>query len=507
MAVLRIEDISDLDTAKQVALLLENENARLHKRLAALVTELAAAKGKEGAEQLELELVKLQEQMALMQQRMFAATSERRSRDKDKSEDQGEKKKKPKRGHGPRPQPQLPVQEILAGLKDDDLKCDVCGGQLSEWKDQFETSDEVTVVQRKFVLLRHKRKKYRCSCNANVVTTPPPPRLIMGGRYSVDFAVEVASGKYLDHLPLARQVKIMAREGLVVDTQTLWDQIEALAGHLQPSYEALADYVLSHPVLHADETPWPLLGKGGKKRWYAWCAAVPDGVVYRILQGRSAQQAEKLLGAYDGVVVADGYAAYDKLSRDGPGSFTLAYCWAHVRRKFVEAEKFYPRDAAEILELIGKLFAIERQAPDPWLLEDKERKVALATRLKLRQENAKPVLDQILAWARRQQTLPQSTMRKAIKYMLNQWAGLVRFVDNPRIPIHNNLAEREMRRPVLGRKNHYGSRSRRGTEVAALFYSLLESAQLVGSEPKAYLSQAATNAIKSPGAITLPQQS
>ena len=323
----------------------------------------------------------------------------------------------------------------------------------------------------------------------------------------VDFAVEVASGKYLDHLPLARQVKIMAREGLVVDTQTLWDQIEALAGHLQPSYEALADYVLSHPVLHADETPWPLLGKGGKKRWYAWCAAVPDGVVYRILQGRSAQQAEKLLGAYDGVVVADGYAAYDKLSRDGPGSFTLAYCWAHVRRKFVEAEKFYPRDAAEILELIGKLFAIERQAPDPWLLEDKERKVALATRLKLRQENAKPVLDQILAWARRQQTLPQSTMRKAIKYMLNQWAGLVRFVDNPRIPIHNNLAEREMRRPVLGRKNHYGSRSRRGTEVAALFYSLLESAQLVGSEPKAYLSQAATNAIKSPGAITLPQQS
>jgi transposase len=505
--VLKIEDISDFDTIKQVAVLLEKENARLHKRLAALVKELAAAKGQQGSKQLELELVKLQEQMALMQQRMFAASSERRKGSDDNNTDKDSDKKDKKRlGHGPRKQPDLPVQENLIDLDPEQQVCDVCGELLSEFKGQFEEADEITVVKRQFILLRHKRKKYRCRCNAKVRTALPPPRLIVGGRYSIDFAVEVACSKYLDHLPLARQVKMMAREGLKVDTQTLWDQIEALATHLQPSYEALPDYVLSKPVVHADETPWPLLSKGGKKRWYAWCAAVPDAVVYRIMKGRSTEEARKLLGGYKGVVVVDGYQAYNKLARDGPGEFVLSYCWAHVRRKFVEAEKFYPRAGAEILDLIGQLFAVERQAPDHVCVEGEQRQKALAQRHRLRQEISRPLLDQILHWSGQQEALPQSTLRRAIKYMINLWKGLTRFVDDPQIPIHNNLAEREMRRPVLGRKNHYGSRSKRGTEVSALFYSLLESAQLAGREPKAYLSRAAYMAIKSPGAVILPHQ-
>ena len=196
--------------------------------------------------------------------------------------------------------------------------------------------------------------------------------------------------------------------------------------------------------------------------------------------------------------------ACNKLARDGPGAFVLAYCWAHVRRKFVEAEKFYPRSGAEIPDLIGQLFAVERQAPALDGVEGAQRQEALAERHRLRQEISRPVLEQILRWSGQQEALPQSTLRRAIKYMLTLWQGLTRFVEDPKVPIHNNLAEREMRRPVLGRKNHDGSRSKRGTEVSALFYSLPESAQLAGIEPKAYLSRAAHTAIESPGAVILP---
>lgn len=142
-------------------------------------------------------------------------------------------------------------------------------------KGQTEDSEEITVVQRPFVLVRHRRQKYRCRCNACVVTAPGPTRLIEGGRYSIAFAVEVAASKYLDHLPLERQVRVMRREGLDVDSQTLWDQLETLARHLVPTYEETRTRVLSGELVHADETSWRLLDSGSKK-WWAWAVSSHD---------------------------------------------------------------------------------------------------------------------------------------------------------------------------------------------------------------------------------------
>jgi len=497
----RVEELRDLETAKQVARLLEAENERLHQRLLALVQENARLKGQDAQHTLQLELTHLKEQLVLMQQRLFGASSEKR----------GEKPPKPERvraqrGHGPRAQPELKVQQVLLPLDEADQVCGLCGNGLHPWEGQTEDCEEVTVVERSFVLRQLKRQKYRCTQGCAPVTAPAPPRLIPGGRYAVEFAIHVALMKYGFHLPLARQERLYAREGLAVEAQTLWDQLEALARHLQKSYEALLAEVFTSPLIHADETHWFLLDKGPGTKWYAWTVASPDTVYHRILPSRSGATARTVLGDYKGLVLVDGYAAYQtatKAGADGPAPATLAFCWAHVRRKFFEAQKFAPV-CTQVLELIGQLYGIEKDLPDWSVLSGQARQAALAHRLAVRQQHSAAVVQRIQQWALSQRAMPGSVFRKALEYMLHLWSGLTVFLSHPVVPLDNNHVERQLRDMVLGRKNHYGSKSQRGTEVAALFYSLIETARLRGEEPGHYLRRAALAAIESPGTVTLP---
>lgn len=227
-----------------------------------------------------------------------------------------------------------------------------------------------------------------------------------------------------------------------------------------------------------------------------------EAVCYRIFSSRSQQAARAVLAGYRGVVMADGYGVYEALARAGP-NFTMAHCWAHVRRKFLEAEENYPVPCREVLALIGQLYAVERLAPRK---EDWELPETLALRAQLREERSRGVVAQIREWAERQRLLPQSGLGKAIHYMVGMWPGLIRFLDDARIPLDNNVAERALRGMVVGRKNHYGSRSKRGTEVAALFYSLFESAKLSGVEPKRYVLQATYAALDQAGNCHAPRQ-
>jgi transposase len=229
-------------------------------------------------------------------------------------------------------------------------------------------------------------------------------------------------------------------------------------------------------------------------------------VYHRILPSRSGASASTVLGDYAGIVVVDGYAAYQtatKSGADGPAPATLAFCWAHVRRKFVEALKFEPA-CQQVLELIAELYAIEEDLPDWHAWEGQAQQDALAHRLAVRQQQSAPLVERIKTWALAQKALPDSTFRKALEYMLELWNGLTVFLHNPRVPLDNNHVERQLRDMVLGRKNHYGSKSQRGTEVAALFYSLIETAKLRGEDPGDYLLRAALAAIENPGTITLP---
>jgi transposase len=505
--VLRLDRIRDVDTMRQVAVLLERENDRLHAKLTALTRELSQLRG-EDASAAQRQLEALKEILAQRERTLFGASSEKRPQPATAAPTPAAT---PQRGHGPKAQPALPSIDMVHELAPSDRTCTACGGVLREMTGQTEDSEEITVVERQVVMLHHLRKKYRCTCNGCVETAPGPLRLTThpdrrGRRYSADFAVEVAIGKYLDHLPLERQVRIMRREGLAIDSQTLWDQLEAAATILAPTYEALRQHVQTAPVIGADETWWRVFVGPAGKRWWAWSLTSETAVTYTILESRSQEAARQVLNGYRGIVIADGYGAYEALARAG-SRFTLAHCWAHVRRKFVEAEPHYPGPCTEVLDLIGQLYAVERECPQRVGAADEAAHAELRQRhAHLRAERSAPLVAAIRTWAQGQRALPESSLGKAIAYMLGLWPGLTRFLEDPRIPLDNNATERALRGMVIGRKNHYGSRSKRGTEVAALFYSLIESAKLCGVEPKAYLLRALRAALATPGTVTLPHR-
>lgn len=472
---LGIDDLDD-EQVRTAAKLLERENERLVREVLELKQKLNSIQG-HSIEQMQL-LVDLEQKLALRNKMLFGKSSEKRGAKASGDE------KAPQTGHGPREQKELALVDREHELDEPDRTCTSCGAPLSELAGQFEESDEVDVLARQFVLVRHKRKKYRCSCGGCIETAPAPEKLIPGGRYSIDFAVSVAIAKYTDHLPLERQVRVMRREGLAIDSQTLWDQINALAKWLRPAHDALHAYILEQPVIGADETFWRLMENGGdNKRWQTWAITAPNAVSYRILDSRSAVAAGEVLGDFAGTILCDGYSGYEALRKRG-GRFQLAHCWAHVRRKFVEAEEIAPEPCKQVLDLIGELYALERECST-----DEER-------ARVRSDQSRQLVKRIHAWALEQRALPQSPLGKAIHYMGGLWPGLVRFIEDPRLALDNNATERALRGVVVGRKNHYGSRSERGTEVAALFYSLIESAKLAGVEPDSYLRSAARAAIR-----------
>ena len=316
--------INDVDLLRQIVTLQNQELTRLQQRLGQLVAQLAALQGKSAPQQLELEMMRLQEQLAAMQHRLYGPSSEKRP----PSTPTPPPPPRPRVGHGPTAQPQLPRIQQRHSLPPADQDCPMCRGPMTEMKGQTEDSEEVTVVERKFLLVTHQKQKYRCRCNEAVVTAPGPVKLIPGGRYSLEFAVEVALQKYSFHMPLERQARRMAGEGLRVTPQTLWDQVYALSKLLTPAYLAVRTQVLSCFVVHLDETPWKMLTQRPSKTWQVWCLSSDKGAYYHLDAHRSAQVAKELLGVFAGALMTDGLAVYPAAVRGSP-KITLLFCWAH----------------------------------------------------------------------------------------------------------------------------------------------------------------------------------
>ena len=375
-----------------------------------------------------------------------------------------------------------------------------------EWKGQFETSEVITVVERKYIIEKVMRQKYRCRCQAKVLRIPAPLTLLPGGRYSLEFAVTVALDKYLDCLALHRQATRMGREGLWITSQTLFDQLLALARLLEHVYDVLGERVLTQSVVHIDETTWRfLIGKPSKK-WFLWCITNDRGAYFRLVPSRASKVALELLEGYCGTVVSDGYKVYTSLANKPSTKFRFVICWAHVRRKLIRAELAYPQ-CTKAIELIRKLYAIERRLPTlDGDADTNVRDAVRARRAKMRRKLSRPITRKLRKWALAQRGLPGSSLRQATDYMITLWPGLTSFLDDPDIPLDNNAVERQLRGPVVGRKVHLGSRSENGTKVAQILYSLIHSAVIAGVDPRRYLLEAARRALEQPGAVLLPHE-
>jgi len=399
----------------------------------------------------------------------------------DKAAPKPKAERKPPSSTGPTPQPQLPVVPEVFELDDADRACPSCGGDLQPMKDQFEESEMVDVIDVSYRLVQVKQQKYVCRCGGCVETALGPARAIPGSRYSLSFAIKVVLDKWLDHIPLERQVRILGRHGLVVTSSTLWDLAYSLARRLTLVSDALLTHVKSQPVIGLDQTSWPRLESDASKPWQMWCLTAPGVVVHRIRDDKSAATFTALVGDYQGTIIADALSTHQAGARDGPG-IVLAGCWAHVFRRFRDASEDHPT-AGRALAWIGALYAIDKRGEGD-----------LVRIGELRRAEAPAILGELRAWLLEHAGATHVSIGAAAAYTLGIWDRLTRFVEDARIPLDNNATERAIRGPVVGRKNHYGSKSARGTEVAATLYSILETAKLNGIDPAAYLRAAIESA-------------
>lgn len=373
----------------------------------------------------------------------------------------------------------MTTEEILEEARVRELPEDA-----TQWKEiagLTEDSTEVTVIERQYILTKHRRKKYRYEPSKGtdheiIVTAKGPEKLLPGCCYSVDFALSVVRDKYEYHLPLERQTRQMESLGLKgVGTKTLYNLCEAVSVHLEPVTEAIRKDILSSDLcVHMDETPWPIQDDDDG---YLWTLSNQAGSLYRFEPTRSGKVADEMLAGYQGPMLSDAYGGYDRFKKKA--GITLAHCWAHGRRKFFEIRELYP-ESEEILDLMEDLFEIEHEAKTYEELGV------------LRREKSQPVTDQIYAWLieRKSRHLPEGAFTKAVDYTLKRWKEFTAFLSDVRIPLSNNEAERAIRHAVMGRKNFYGSKTINGADTAAILYSVIESCKKVEVDPTTFIKQA-----------------
>jgi hypothetical protein len=314
--------------------------------------------------------------------------------------------------------------------------------------------------------------------------------VIEGGLPTDALVAQVLVSKYADHLPLYRQAQIYARQGITLDRSTLADWVGRAAWHLRPVHERLLAQLKTSPRLFADETTAPVLDPGrgqtktGQLFAYArddrpWGGTDPPGVAYVYAPDRKAARPIAHLSGFVGVLQVDGYSGYRALA--GGNQVTLAFCWAHVRRRFYElAVAGSAPIASEALTRIAELYRIESDI----------RGMSAAERCRVRQQKSRPILDVLEPWLRAKLSLisQKSKLAEAIRYALSRWDGLARFVDDGRIEIDSNVVERAIRPLALTRKNALFAGSDRGGEHWAIIASLVETCKLCGVDPQAYLT-------------------
>jgi transposase len=384
----------------------------------------------------------------------------------------------------------LPVTTHMHELSAEERACPCCGIERKEIGQ--EQSWQIEYFPGHFERIQHVRKKYACpACEANgdnprIVTAAKPETAIEKGLAGPGLLSYIITGKFNDYLPCYRLEDIFARQGFEISraTQSVWcGDVGDLA---EPLYELMADEVRASHVVATDDTIMPMLRTGhcAKARMWVYVgdAAHPYNVFdFTLSRGRDGPK--YFLKDYDRVLLADAYGGYDGVVAGN--AIVRAGCWAHLRRKIIEAEKAAPEIAKQAIALVRALYAVEKQGVDG-PAED---------RLKLRQEQSAPVLaelrEKFFDW--KEQLLPKHPMAEAISYALGHWEEFNVFVSDGAVAIDNNVSEREMKRVVLNRKNSLFVGNARGGRTAAILASITSTCRRHDVDPQLYLTQLLVN--------------
>ena len=323
-----------------------------------------------------------------------------------------------------------------------------------------------------------------------MVQAPAPARIVEGGIPTEALIAQVLVSKYADHLPLYRQAQIYARQGIHLDRSTLADWVGRAAWYLRPLRDHVLERLRRSERLFADETTAPVLdpGRGRTKTGQLWAYARDDRpwgsndppmVAYVYAADRKAERAEAHLGDFAGILQVDGYGGYTALARRRP-QIRLAFCWAHVPRKFYELADTSPV-ATQVLRRIALLYAIE----------DEVRGLPAEQRRAVRADRSRVIVDELYQYleARNRQVSAKSKLGEAIRYALTRWDGLSRFIDDGRIDLDSNTVERSIRPLALNRKNALFAGSDEGGDNWAVIATLIECCKINAINPHEWLTQ------------------
>jgi transposase len=387
--------------------------------------------------------------------------------------------RKPHPGRKPLPDSLPRIEEVIACAPN----CTHCGGETRVIG--YDTSEVLDREPAKWFVRVTKREKRSCG-KCSVVQMPPlTPRIVEKGLASDRVVIETVVAKYCDHLPLYRQEQILEREaGVEISRATLDGWVMRVGELLEPLVEAMRQDLRRASYIQADETVVPVQmhdGRGSDHQAYLWQYGTPGGeTVFDFQLGRGRDGPAKFLKSWNGILQTDGYQAYDQVG--GAGLIHVG-CWAHARRKFVDAVKVNPKDGAAIAMVtrMDAVFLVDRQA--------RAEQLSATERAALRREHAQTWVDEIHAECLklRLEALPKSVLGEAAHYTLNMWPKLKRCFDHAEVELSNNIAENSMRPVALGRKNwlHVGS-AKSGPKVAAIL-SVVESCRRLSVPLKDYL--------------------
>lgn len=369
--------------------------------------------------------------------------------------------------------------------------CRYCGSAKIRKLDE-KITETLEFVPERWKVIQHVREVFTCRDCEKITETPAPSHPIARGRAGPQLLAEVLHNKYRAHLPLNRQSDLYAAQGVDLDVSTLADWVGACAATLEPLVKEIEKHVLAAERIHADDTTVPVLAKGKCTTGRLWAYVRDDqpfggasapAVVYHYSPTRGGEHPERHLAAYSGLMQADAYSGYNNLYAPGrvPGAIIEAACWAHGRRKFFELAELQKAPVAiEAVRRIDELFAIERdingRTPDE--------------RCATRQERTKPLVDALETWLReqRKKLSSKNDTAKAIDYSLKRWRAFTRFLDDGRLCMSNNAAERAVRGIAVGRKNWTFCGSDSGGRRAAAIYTLIETCKLNDVDARVWLA-------------------
>lgn len=380
----------------------------------------------------------------------------------------------------------LPREEIIYDLNESEKICPHDGTALQLIGS--EDHEQLDIIPAQIKVIRHKRLKYACPCcKGHVATAKKDPQPIEKSIASPGLLAFVATQKYCDALPLYRQSQIFDRIGIHLDRTNLANWMIKSGQLIQPLINLLHDQLLEQPVVHMDETRLQVLNEPGKtpqSHSYLWLMASfgkQPITLYHYQPTRSQTVPHQLLSPSIKALMVDGYSGYQLACQQH--NIQRLGCWAHARRKFVEAQKLQPKGKTgkpnQALAFIQKLYLIEKKTKaDP---PDK--------RLEIRQQQAKPIIDKLQQWLQKSlpQTPPKTALGKALQYLHNQWHCLTAYLNDGSYPMDNNLAENAIRPFVIGRKNWLFANSTAGATASANLYSLIQTAKANQLNPYEYL--------------------